>query len=111
MLEASGSLALRTRMSDLRERLIGFSNLVLQSGDSLGRVSQGFTYSPCSSAADHVVTIEGRLQRNAHKKISIEFHAKLFQFFDREIAQFASFVETIADGVADLFMGFAKGHS
>ena len=82
-----------------------------QCGDALVRVLEGLADASGCGAADYVVAVERGLQGDACKKISVEFHAKLFQFVEREIAQFAALIETITDGVADFLVGFAKGYS
>src|SRR5271170_5060856 len=111
MLEASGSLALRTCMGHLRWGALGLCGRRARCSDAIAGDVQGLAHAGGCGSADYVVAIEGCLEGDACKKISIEFHAKLFQFFEREIAKFAAFVEAITDSVADFFVGFAKGYT
>src|SRR5277367_3868763 len=114
MLEASRSFALRTCMGHLQGRLgrLGcFSNLMAQSGYALVRAFEGVADASGCGAADYIVAIDGCLKGDACKKISIEFHAKLFQFRQRKITQFAALVEAVTDGIAYLFVGFAKWYT
>src|SRR6185312_5113428 len=104
MCVASWRRALRTSMSGLLVQAIP-----LRQHPNAGSSGFDSLADTCPrGAANHVVAIERGLQRDGLKEVLLELLAELVQFVQRQIAEFAAFIETVANSVTDLFVGLAK---
>ncbi len=62
-------------------------------------------------AAENVVAVERGLERDGREEILVELLAELAQLVEREIVELATFVEAVANDVADLLVRGAEGHA
>src|SRR6185437_1855572 len=111
MLEASGSLALRTRMDGLRFAKAHVAVARDQRVNAVLRLLQRCFYAMTSGAADDVVAIEGGFERNRIVEIFAEVRSELPQLVQRKAAQFNALIERVANRVADFFVGGAERHA
>ena len=62
-------------------------------------------------SADHVVAIERGVKRDRSVKIFAELLAKLAEFRERQLVQFDTFLQSVTNGVPDLFVRLAEGNA
>src|ERR1700691_704494 len=99
MLVASWRRALRTRMGRLRFAETDGSIAVDEGLDALFGVFECFAHAMPRGAADDVVAVKCGFESDSGEEIGVEFRPELAEFFQRKIAEFAVFFETVTDGV------------
>src|SRR5215471_6897589 len=100
MAAASGSMALRVRNGGLPKLRQAPAGAV-----------QSFTNAIGGGAADDIVRINDRFERERGGNIAVEFRAEAMQFIERERFQSHVAIEAIADHLADDGVGAAKRHA
>src|SRR5579872_6220216 len=72
---------------------------------------EGLAHAFAGCSSDHIVAIESGIEGYRSIEIFVKLIAELLQVAKRNVYQFDTFVDSVADRIPDLFMCRAKGNS